>query len=321
MSQKTLTISENINIGNIKNIEINVNNEAEMKSAVTQKRRQNLLDILNQLKEISAEMQNKLTIAEFNAEKDRVKDSLEKIKKEFKELSTKEASKTGKIIESSINTLKEKIDSSNLDIDEKFKKIDERLSSRIQTLSIRIDETNQRIKDNTNNIYHNGKGIESNKAFITNNANKIEDIKSISLTEINKNVKNTQTSLNTALQNYKNIEKRLQSIESSVSKNTQTTTWVLNVVNPALKVWNNTLEYVSDALKEMRLKPLEQETLSSTASVNRSTISTDTDLVANASSNFPQSEQISYSASNTQQEKSFSYTMGVNKVLVSAVSN
>ncbi|ASX25637.1 hypothetical protein [Candidatus Williamhamiltonella defendens] len=123
------------------------------------------------------------------------------------------------------------------------------------------------------------------------------------------------------MEENRNLKESFQLLEKNVSKNTKTTTWVLNVVNPVLKVWNRTLEYVADNLKEMKLTPLEQETLNSTTSVNHSAISTDTCSLVNASSSFAQSEEISYSASNTEQEKSFSSAMSVNKVLVSAVSN
>jgi len=351
LKTKLTTITDIKYIDGIDGIKKNVNAAAEMKFQVTQIRRKNLLGILEQLKNISAEIQNKLTIEEFNAEKNKVKDSLEEIKNKFTELDTKETSRTAKIIKLSIEafkeTLEEKFNLSNSNIDKRFKEIDTRLSSRINLLSIRIDETNERVINNTNNIHNNGKGIESNtklitnnanninnnkegiesnKEFITNNANEIKYIKNISIEKINKNVddnlKNTQTSLNNALENYQNLEQRLKLMESHVSKNTQTTTWVLNVVNPVLKVWNNTLEYVSKNLKDMKLTPLEQETLNSSASVNRSTTSTDTYSLVSASSSFPQSEEISYSASNIQQEKSFSsYTMAVNNVPVSAVSN
>ncbi|MBK4361995.1 hypothetical protein GWK90_07125 [Candidatus Hamiltonella defensa] len=334
----------------IEGIKKNVNAAAEMTIKVTNKRRQNILNILEQLKNISAELRNKLTFEDFDKEKITLNDSLIKIREEFTQLNTNESNRTGEIIKSSIATLEKRLDSSSLEIKEDCKKINEKLDNRIKTLTTRleskitdnaskidnntheINSNKEGIKSNTklinnniNKINNNKEGIESNTKLITNNANEIKDIKNVSLKEINKNVddnlKNTQTALNIAIQNHKNLEKRFKLIESNVSKNTQTTTWVLNVVNPALKVWNNTLEYVSDALKEMRLKPLEQETLSSNASVNRSTTSTDTYSLVNASSGFSQSEEISYSASDIQQEQSFSYTMSVNKVPVSAVSN
>ncbi|ASX25636.1 hypothetical protein [Candidatus Williamhamiltonella defendens] len=100
MSTKKLTTITDIKyidgIDSIDSIKKNINATSDMQNKVTQSKRKNLLNILNQLKVISAEMQNKLTIEEFNAEKNRVKDSLEEIKNKFIELDTKENSKTVK---------------------------------------------------------------------------------------------------------------------------------------------------------------------------------------------------------------------------------
>ncbi|ATW22573.1 hypothetical protein [Candidatus Hamiltonella defensa] len=350
MSTTKLTTRTDLKyIDGIEDIKENVISAAEMTIKVTNKRRQNILNILEQLKNISAELQNKLTFEDFDKEKITLNDSLIKIREEFTQLNTNESNRTGEIIKSSIATLEKRLDSSSLEIKKDCKKIDETLNNRIKTLTTRLEiritdneskidintheinsnkegiKSNKELNNNINKINTNKKGIESNTKLITNNANQIEDIKNISLKKINENVddnlKNTQTSLNTALENYKNLQERFQLLEKNVSKNTQTTTWVLNVVNPVLNVWNRTLEYVSNNLKYMKLTPLEQETLDSTASVNRSTTSTDTYSLVSASSGFPQSEEISYSA-NIQQEKSFSsYTMAVNNVPVSAVSN